>query len=202
MARPATGQVLAREGKRGVVYALRFRAYGRRRYLTTNATSRAEAEVELANVLADVRRGIWREPTPQTVVDEPRKEPTFHEFASEWLAARELEGLAKKTIVDLRWSLSNHLLPFFAGDRLSEITPQEVDRYKVGKARERQELELARAKDEKVRERGLSEQQHQPHAVRLGTSTRDGGRVRTARTEPSEREAAPIEVDPPEPSVG
>jgi integrase len=83
-------------------------------------------------------------------------EPTFHEFASEWLAAREHEGLAAKTIADLRWSLCNHLLPQFASHRLSEITPQEVDRYKIAKARERQELEQARERGEEVRGKGLS----------------------------------------------
>src|SRR5919199_1664367 len=40
--------------------------------------------------------------------------------------------------------------------RLPAITPQEVDRYKVAKATERQALEQARARGEKVRERGLS----------------------------------------------
>jgi hypothetical protein len=60
MARPATGQVVTRRGKRGTVYALSFRAYGKRQYVTTNAASEPEAELELANVLADVRRGIWR----------------------------------------------------------------------------------------------------------------------------------------------
>jgi integrase len=108
-------------------------------------------------VLADVRRGIWQPPPREPEhVDPPLAEPTFHEFASEWIAMRQLEGLADKTIADLRWSLSNHLLPVFAGHRLSEITPQEVDRYKTEKARERQEFEQARARGEKIRERGLS----------------------------------------------
>lgn len=160
MARPAIGQVVERDGRQGTTYALRFRAYGQRRYMTLGTSregfTRRRAEVELENVLADVRRGIWREPDPASAVDEPRSEPTFHLFASEWLAARELEGLAAKTIIDLRWSLSNHLLPFFAQHKLSAITPQEVDRYKVVKARERQELEQARARGEKLRERGLS----------------------------------------------
>ena len=62
-------------------------------------------------------------------------EPTFHEFSPEWFAARESEGLAVKTLVDLRWSLSNHLLPYFAARRLSVITPQDVDRYKTAKAK-------------------------------------------------------------------
>jgi len=62
MARQATGAVLEREGKRGRTYALRFRAYGRREYLTLGGTddgwTRARAELELENVLADVRRGL------------------------------------------------------------------------------------------------------------------------------------------------
>jgi integrase len=105
----------------------------------------------LDNILADVRRGIWRPPVDEKV-DPPvsLSEATFHEFSSEWFATRESEGLAAKTITDLRWSLSNHLLPFFAGHRLSEITPQEIDRFKVGKVRERQELDAARSRGEKA----------------------------------------------------
>jgi len=91
-------------------------------------------------VLADVRRGIWRPPTPEPQPT-PAAEPSFHEFAAEWLAGRELEGLAAKTLVDLRWSLELHLLPFFAGLQLSEITPQVIDRFKIAKARERAEID-------------------------------------------------------------
>jgi integrase len=146
------------------VFALRFRAYGKREYLTLGTATEGwddrRAEEELANVLADVRRGIWRPPEPAPVIEEPRTEQTFHEFASEWFAARQAEGLAAKTLVDLKWSLSNHLLPFFASYRLSEITPQLVDAYKVAKAKERAaidaEREAARKRGEKFSERGLS----------------------------------------------
>jgi hypothetical protein len=34
MSRKSAGQVLERSGSRGKVYALRFQAYGQRRYLT------------------------------------------------------------------------------------------------------------------------------------------------------------------------
>jgi len=160
MSRQATGQVLERTGKRGRTYALRFRACGRRQYVTLGSTEDGwdcqRAEDELKNVLADVRRGIWRPPETSPMIEQPKEEPTFHEFSSEWLAGRESEGLAAKTITDLRWSLTNHLLPHFASFKLSEITPQEVDRYKVEKAKERQRLEQARARGEKVKERGLS----------------------------------------------
>jgi integrase len=70
------------------------------------------------------------------VVEEPKQEPTFHEFASEWIAARTLEGLGARTIEDYTWALTNHLLPFFGRHRLSEITVREVDRYKTTKAAE------------------------------------------------------------------
>ena len=81
MARPPTGQVLERRGKSGTTFALRFRAYGTRHYITTAATSRKEAEEELANVLADVRRGIWRAPAVEPVT-QPREEPDFWTFHS------------------------------------------------------------------------------------------------------------------------
>jgi integrase len=136
MARRATGQVVVREGKRGRVYALRFRAYGRREYLTLDVTTQQQAEEELANVLADVRRGIWRPPRREATIREHEPEPTFHQFASEWLEGRREEGLGKRTLEDYEWALSYHLLPFFKDHRLSAITVREVDRYKVAKARE------------------------------------------------------------------
>src|SRR6266581_4174937 len=69
MARPATGQIVERRGARGTTYAARFRAYGKRRYVTLDVATRAEAQTELENVLADVRRGIWREPASVNVVE-------------------------------------------------------------------------------------------------------------------------------------
>ncbi len=92
MARKATGQVIERDGKRGLSYALRFRAFGKRQFVTLGRVedgwTLAKAEEELSNVLADVRRGIWRPPEPEPIVEQSRPEPTFHEFASEWLEAR------------------------------------------------------------------------------------------------------------------
>src|SRR4051794_10744906 len=132
MARPATGQVVERTGKAGRSVALRFHAYGKRRYLTLPAgTSRDAAEEELANVLADVRRGVWQ---PHAPVEEPRPEPTFHAFASEWFAQHE-PGLRSRTRDDYRWALSQHLLPFFAKHRLGQITIEEVDRYRAQQLR-------------------------------------------------------------------
>jgi integrase len=77
-------------------------------------------------------RGIWvpAAPTVAAPID-----PGFHEFASEWIAARAGE-LRETTIADYTWQLSTHLLPFFHRHRLRQITVAEVDRYREHKVRE------------------------------------------------------------------
>jgi integrase len=136
MARKATGQVIAPTDGRG--WAIRFRAYGKRRYLALGTAeegwNRKRAEAELRHVLADVERGLWRpyEPAKAPLVAEA---PTFHEFASEWLETREPE-LRPKTVASYRWLLSGHLLPHLAQLHLDEIGPEHVDRYKTAKLRE------------------------------------------------------------------
>src|SRR5947207_3025414 len=95
MGRRATGQVVIRKGKGATTYALRFRAYGARHYLTLGTSidgwNHQKAEAELENVLADVRRGIWQAPRVAPAVEPPRAVPTFHEFASEWYFNKEPE---------------------------------------------------------------------------------------------------------------
>ena len=148
LARPGSARTRCREGEAkeregsGVGQELGTlppgaRAYGRRQYVTLDATSRQEAEAELANVLADVRRGIWQEPRPTSVV-EARKEPDFHTFASEYVANRRAE-LRPRSVEALEWALSNHLLPVFRQYRLAAITVEEIDRYRVAKVREREQ---------------------------------------------------------------
>lgn len=142
MSRLATGQVLERKTQRGSVFALRFPANGARQYVTLGTVEegwdRRRAEEELQNVLADVRRGIWLPARAVVAAVSPAlvEDPGFHVFASEWLAAKRAEGLADRTIEDYEWVLSYHLLPFFKGHRLSEISKKEVDRYKTMKAAE------------------------------------------------------------------
>jgi integrase len=97
MARPATGSVVERATKAGTSYSLRFRAHGQRRLLLLGYASegwtRKRAEAELANVMADVRRGIWR--APEDLAPEPVECPRFHEFASAWFEAQKVEGGAR-----------------------------------------------------------------------------------------------------------
>jgi integrase len=144
MPRKASGSVV--EPKDGRAWALRFRAYGKRRYVALGSAdqgwTREKAERKLGHVLADVDRGIWKPeaPPPDQV---PADEPTFHEFASEWF-----EGIApelrERTRIDYQWRLSNHLLPYFAKHRLSAITVEEVDRYRREKVRESKLVAAAR----------------------------------------------------------
>ncbi|MFL5960130.1 MAG: tyrosine-type recombinase/integrase [Gaiellaceae bacterium] len=97
---------------------------------------RRDAQTELENILADVRRGIWREPEPADVI-KVVEEPTLHLLASEWVARRKHEVDAR-TIEHWRWALSNHLLPFFADYRPSEVTVAAVEKFKTAKLAERE----------------------------------------------------------------
>lgn len=56
--------------------------------------TRRKGEDEQANVLADVRRGIWKPARPADAAEEVLA-PTFHEFASEWLETRRHEFAAR-----------------------------------------------------------------------------------------------------------
>lgn len=187
MTRPASGQVVEKRRQRGRVYALRFRAYGRRHYLTLGSSGegwdRSRAEAELANVLADVCRGIWRAPEPELAAEEPRPEPTFHEFAAAWVERRRHE-VDERTVEHWKWALSCHLLPFLAARRLSEITAELVDDFKVAKLREREERARQAAALQRLREQV-------PQGACPGARRR--ARVRLPRRQPGTREAAPLE---------
>jgi integrase len=137
MPRRATGEVIERRRGDRRTFALRFRAYGRRHFLTLGSSdegwTRQRAEAELRYVLADVERGVWA-PELARPAEGPAT-PTFHEFASEWLESRRAE-LRPASIADYSWQLCNHLLPFFHQHRLPQITVAEVDRYREFKVRE------------------------------------------------------------------
>jgi integrase len=140
--RPATGHVI-KPGKGRRSFALRFRAYGKREFLTLgrpeDGWTTLMAERELAVVLRDVELGLWRPPAPGP---QPGRDPLFHEFASEWFAAKQRE-LAPNTASSYQNDLTNHLLPFFAEHTLSQITIGEVDRYRQQTVRDSAALAAA-----------------------------------------------------------
>ncbi len=143
--RPPKGEVVRnpiakrKADDKGFKFALRFTAYGKRRYVTLgrpeDGWNEARAEAELAKVLADVRLGLWQ-PYVAPAAAGPAPDPTFHEFATDWFDAISKE-IRPGTILDYEATLRCHLLPFFKDHRLSEITVAEVDRYREAKVSER-----------------------------------------------------------------
>ncbi len=137
--RPPCGQVVAKERQGGLTYALRFRAYGQRRYRTLGTAAQGwtaeKAQRALRHTLADVERGLWQ-PAPTASAPPPAAQvPLFAEFAERWLEGAEAE-LRPSSLADYEWQLDLHLVPFFGAHRLKDITISEVDRYRLFKVRE------------------------------------------------------------------
>jgi len=155
--RPYGGTVVERKRKTGTYFGIRFVADGKRRYQAlgpaADGWTRRRAEEALQDVMTDLRRGDWTDPAAAA----PEREiPTFHAFASHWLAEQELVGgrrgggLTPAARADLDWRLSVHLLPWFADKRLDEISIEDVDRFRLAKVRAGREIREAAARGEPV----------------------------------------------------
>jgi integrase len=158
MGRPATGQIRTNTRKDGsTFYSARIWAYGARHTVKFGTDgegwTRERVRAKLKDIQTLIRLGLWEPP-----VNEPTDgecELTFHEIASNWLAMRQAEGLAERTVGDYRWRLVRHLLPFFASYPPSEIDVRLVERFKREKLRERDEIVAGRAVGKPLRdERG------------------------------------------------
>jgi integrase len=165
MARRATGKVLERKRQNGTMYALRFTAGGERRYVTLGTTaegwSRHRAEDELRHTMSDVERGIWQPPAPAVTgpLLDDQGVPTFHEYASAWFERQKLEGgrhgngLAPKSVEDLEWQLTKHLLHATFRDKpLDQITVEDVNNFRTSKRAEASNIEAAKAKGKPIME--------------------------------------------------
>jgi integrase len=144
--RPATGQIRPYMRRDGLVtYSLRVRVNGERYTirLGTEAQgwSRPRAELELENIQAEIRAGIWTPPRPPGAKS---ADPTLHEFASLWLKRRIADGIAEKTKQDDLWQLGTHILPFLGAYPLKHITPEIVEAFKEHKLDERARIAAAR----------------------------------------------------------
>lgn len=127
------GRVWRYEGKRGVVWRIRYRDASGRRILETLGRepqwNRNRAETELRRRLVDVEREGYTRP----------QELTFAEFAERWLTEYlPGRGLKLTTTDGYRQALKCHLLPFFGRYRLSELErrPELVDRFVTAKIKE------------------------------------------------------------------
>jgi integrase len=138
MARRSTGGITEKPtAASGTSFGIRFRVAGERFNqhvgYEADGIARADAERELAFVMEQIRRGEW---VPRVEQKASAEVPNFHAFSSDWMARREAEALRPRTIEHLRWTLTHHLLPSFARDRLDAITVERVDRFVQAKLRE------------------------------------------------------------------
>lgn len=136
MPRRATGRVIEHQGRDGRTYrALRFTAYGKRRYVSLGAVTAGDAAGELRHVLADVERGTWTPSAGIIPPPEPAPVPTLHEFSEEWWTLHE-GRFAPSTRADYRWRLEVHLIPWFGELAIDAITFDTVERYIASKLSE------------------------------------------------------------------
>jgi integrase len=140
----ATGQVLTYRRKDGLTsWYLRVRAHGGRHRVTLGTEldgwTEARARIELQDVLARIQAGLWEPPAPQSTVPD---DPTFHEFASSWLARRR-PSYKLRTYEHYRYLLTHHLLPTFAPLRLSQLDYAAIDRYVEAKQLASEEVRQA-----------------------------------------------------------
>jgi integrase len=135
--------VLERPCAGSKVFALRFRAYGRRRYLTLGTPeegwTRRRAEEEMDVIRAEVERGTWVPPPPRhlaAVGERGRGEDAtpFGTFARSQVRERRGE-VRPATSRYWDWALG-HLLPFFADRPLTKIDVWAVDAYRLHKLEE------------------------------------------------------------------
>lgn len=142
MAAKSEGQVLERVWKRGRGYALRFIAYGERQYVTLgferDGWNREAAEEALADILAEVRLGIWVPPRKRKSAASENAgadgAPLFGPFARQLAASREGQVSEAHHRYEL-WTLS-HLLPYFGDWFLADIDARAVDAYRHHKVQE------------------------------------------------------------------
>jgi integrase len=135
--------VLERPSGGSKVFALRFPAYGRRRYLTLGTPAegwtRRRSEEEMDAIRAEVERGAWVPPSPRhraasRGLGGGDDAAPFGTFARAQVRERRGE-VRPATFAYWNWAL-RHLLPFFAGWPLTKIDVWAVDAYRLHKLEE------------------------------------------------------------------
>jgi integrase len=146
-----------------LAFRLRFRAYGKRRttylherrdcdciYKCGGGWNERTAAIELDNILARVKAGVWQPPKRPTRLSKPveTEAPFFHPYSSNWLREK-IDGvlgeapIEKNTESDYRWRIECWLLPFFAEYRVDEIDDKLCQAFKGYLVRKSRELRQA-----------------------------------------------------------
>jgi integrase len=150
MARPTTGEVIVHERSDGLTtYMIRIRAYGDRHLVRLGHEEEGwtpqRAERERQRIAAEVNAGIWVPPAREdTRADAaPSNAPSFHEVASRFLRRKSLL-VEENTRRDLRWRITDHLLPYFAELAVDSIDHDAVFGYIEHKLKQRERIVAAR----------------------------------------------------------
>lgn len=146
--------VLERPSGGSKVFALRFPAYGRRRYLTLGTPAegwtRRRGEEEMDVIRAEVERGAWVPPPPRHravagVLGGGEDVAPFGTFARSQVKERRSE-VRPATFAYWNWAL-RHLLPFFADWPLTKIDVWAVDAYRLHKLEQSEDHRRRLAED-------------------------------------------------------
>jgi integrase len=95
----------------------------------------------MAVVMEEVRLGKWMPPAPRRSVHVRGPMASFDKFAAAWVARQKAEGgrlrtgLSRSSQADLQWRFE-HLLAYFTGMLIDEITIADVDGFRLAKVRE------------------------------------------------------------------
>ena len=159
----STGGVVEKTTSRGTSFALRFRALGERQFLhlgyASEGWTRARADEELRNVLADVRRGIWQPPPNR---DRRRRRARFPRFTSSpaggsrrrssraAVAARASRPPGRRTSSG---GCARTCCPRSPHKRIDEISVEDVDHYRRAKVKEAERRRAAVAEGKPLRDR-------------------------------------------------
>ncbi len=143
--RHPTGEVREYRAKSGVAtYSVRVRWRGDRLNIRLGSElegwNRPLADLELASIMAQIERGVWRPPVADIAAEE--RDPQFHEFATVWLD-RHTVDLDTSTKANYAHVLTRYILPEFKDHRLSEITHEAVWRWRDRLRQEAEQLKLS-----------------------------------------------------------
>jgi integrase len=177
MGRPATGTIVEPKNA-DQSWALRIPAYGDRHFvslgLSDDGWDRRKADEECKFIMGQVRRGTWIPPEVDESGPKPDglEDPLYHDWAETWMEEGEAEW-DDRTIADNKWALEQHLLAFFGHLRLTEITIEKVDAYRVAKQKQAKALRRTAEEEGKSTKRvdgALSNNSINKTISRLGSS--------------------------------
>jgi integrase len=117
--------VIAYEGARGTTYRIKFRDAAGKQRMETVGRDRRDAERQLRARLVAIEEGRYAAPT----------RVTFAMFADRFVAEYAEPRVRRKTLIDYKATLKNHLKPAFGGMPLDKVSPEHIDGYIAGQLR-------------------------------------------------------------------